>query len=54
MIAGIFAAISSPGINALGFVGTNYAFNKSSLGDAEVECKQHDLAKEKIQKAKGK
>ena len=42
------------GINALVFVGTNYAFSKSSRGQAEAECKQYDLAEVKFQKEKDK
>ena len=41
-------------INALAFATTNYTFSKSGCGDAEVECKQHELAEEKLQKAKDK
>ena len=42
------------GINALAFVGSNYALSKKGTGDAEVNCKGHDLAEEKLQKAKSK
>ena len=42
------------GINALTFVGNNYAFSKSGCGDAEAEHKRHDSAEEKLHKAKDK
>ena len=37
-------------INALAFVGINYAFNKTSPGDAVAERKRHDLTEEKLRK----
>lgn len=38
--------------NALAFVGTNYTFGKRCHSVAEEELEQHDLAVERLQKAK--
>ena len=46
--------IFGEGMNALACVGTNYAFNKSRLGDDEVKRKCPDLAEEKLQKTRDK
>ena len=53
-MAGISKTILGGDINDLLFVGTNYAFSKSGLSDAELEHKEHNLAEEKLQKAKDK
>ena len=42
------------GINALAFAGNNYALSKTGSGDAEVNCKGHDLAEGKLQEGKCK
>ena len=53
-MAGISKTILGGDINDLLFVGANYAFSKSGLSDAELEHKEHNLAEEKLQKAKDK
>ena len=53
-MAGISKTILGGDINDLLFVGTNYAFSKSGLSDVELEHKGHNLAEEKLQKAKDK
>ena len=50
----ILIPIFRVGINALGFVGTNYAFAKSGRGGRVAEYIQNDLEKEKLQGAKDK
>lgn len=47
-MAGILITNFGAGINALAFVGSNCAFNKSSCGAAEEGRKRHDLAEEKL------
>ena len=45
----IWMAAFEVGINALAFAGNNYALSKTGSGDAEVNCKGHDLAEGKLQ-----
>ena len=47
-MTGILITIFGAGINVLAFVGTNYAFSKSVLGEAESEHKLHNLGVEKL------
>lgn len=47
-MAGILITNFGAGINALAFVGSNCAFNKSGCGAAEEGRKRHDLAEEKL------
>ena len=42
------------GINPLAFTGNNYALSKAGSGDAEVNCKGHNLAEGKLQEGKCK
>lgn len=53
-MAGILITNFGAGINALAFVGSNCAFNKSGCGAAEEGRKRHDLAEEKLQRARDK
>ena len=52
-MTGILITIFGAGVNVLAFVGTNYAFSKSVLGEAESEHKRQNLGVEKLQKPKG-
>ena len=46
--------IFGAGINVLACVRKNYALIKTGCRDVAGECKRHDLAEEKLQKAKDK
>lgn len=46
--------IFGAGINALAFFRINYAHSKNGYGDAEAECKHHDLVEQNLFKAKEK
>ena len=48
----ILMTIPRARVNGQAFAGTNYTFIKSGHGDTEVECKRHDLAQEKLHKAR--
>ena len=50
-MASLAMLIRGAAINALAFSGSNYLFAKL-LDHGEAECKRHDLAMEKFQKAR--